>query len=275
MQRNTLTRALAAGTLLALAAQAQAAQARVTHICPSWDRSNDELSVRIDSGCISTSRDYIGNDVAIEVDQNYATIRVTGTMEFSSGGRIQTADCMGGKSITLRAQNIEARRYSVVFNDQVLGVSDLIANPQPQECQSVTAPARFGTFERTSFSQFQDWSDNPIDGWQDWTGTSVIGLLEPLLAGHPETEEGAPTVSLNISKRQWAGFNLRNDPTSRDPFIAVEITRHGFLDDSVSGDRLFAQVRQTAEGWKIIRLFGQNLCARGEHAGQWTKERCA
>ncbi len=58
-------------------------------------------------------------------------------------------------------------------------------------------------------------------------------------------------------------------------FIAVSITQHGYLDDSVSVGRYFAEVRRDAGcQMKLEGLWSQNMRARGEHAGQRTGTPC-
>ena len=94
--------------------------------------------------------------------------------------------------------------------------------------------------------------------------------------GHPETTEGRPTAQIDMRRanwrREWKGFD---SPNYGQPFIAVTITQHGYLDDSVSGGRYFAEIRQDENGqWKLDGFWRQNMCARGTYAGQWTKERC-
>ena len=260
---------------LAMAAQASAAQNNVAYVCPSFDKRTGELSVRVDTGCKTGMARYNDNDLKLVMDQNYASIQVTGTINYNPiESMIVTADCAGAKQITLTASEVEARRYSVSYQGTHLGLSDLMENPQPNSCHSVIG-TRSHIPQKVMFkSEFKDWSDEPIDGWRDWTGDNVFSLLSPILAGHPESTEGSPTLELKIEKAQWRGGWPGTREDSNLPFIGVRITRHGFLDDSVSGDRFFAQLRQTADGWEIENLWGQNMCGRGAHAGQWTKEIC-
>lgn len=260
---------------LALAVQAHAAEARVTYICPELDGS--ELKVRIDSGCMSTSTSYAGNDLALEVDQGTATISVTGGIEFNSGGPIHTADCMGATSFMLTAQDIEVRNYTVLYNGSPIGEANFIEDRSPKQCLGTRAakPHR-GAGEYISSSAFKDWNDNPVDGWRDWRGESILGLLSPVLDGHPEGMEGRPEMWLEMRKASWhRPLALRETINWREPFIMVSIRQKGYLDDSVSAGRYAAAIRMDENGkWKIDRFWSQDMCARGENAGQWTGGTC-
>ncbi|MEL7445598.1 MAG: hypothetical protein AAGK02_07270 [Pseudomonadota bacterium] len=261
---------------IALASQAQAVHARVTYICPQLDTANSELQVRVSSGCMSTSTSYAGNDLELEVDQNYAQIRVTGDLQFNSGGRIQTADCMGRKDITLTAEGIEQRRYSVSYNGEWLDTLDLIENPKPDKCLNAGARGIQSGYDLAFKSAYKDWNNDPVSGWREWRGTGVLNLLAPVLDGHPEGEEGRPTAMIEMKQMQWRREASLRDPShDPSPFIAVTITQHGYLDDSVSGGRYFAEVRMDEAGeWKLSGLWGQWMCARGVKAGQWSGEPC-
>lgn len=259
---------------LALTAQAQAAHARIAYVCPQL--SGSELSVRVDSGCISSSARNEGHTLALEVDQNTATIRVSGTILFSSAP-IQTADCAGRSSITLTADDIEARRYTVLLNDRRLGLADFVEDRGSKACLG-TRRTKFGSFgeNMATPNSHRDWDDNPVDGWAEWRGASVLGLLSPLLDSHPEGMEGRATTEISIQKMRWHSHigSLRN-PIDRAPFYGVTITQHGYLDDSVSGGRYFAEVRMGEDGqWNLDGLWSQQMCARGAKAGQWTNKPC-
>ncbi|MEL6878689.1 MAG: hypothetical protein AAGL68_11420 [Pseudomonadota bacterium] len=271
-------RILTGAAMIAIAAQAQAAQARIAYICPTLDTRTDELTVRISSGCMSSSTKYIGNDLVLEVDQETASIRVTGDMEYSSGGPIQTADCMGQKQIVLAASGVEARQYSVSYGDTYLDTIDLIEEPSPKQCLSPNRRMRVGGGgENVAYRMsFKDWNADPIESWSEWRGSSVLDLLSPILDGHPESMEGRATAEIDIKRMQWLRYPSSNiTKLDRTPFIAVKIIQHGYLDDSVSGGRYFAEVRMEETGqWKLDGLWSQNMCARGEHAGQWTATRC-
>lgn len=258
----------------ALVAHANAAQARVMYVCPQLDTAADKLSVRVTTGCLSSTSRYKDNTLALKVDQDSATISVTGTINHHPpGSLISSADCMGTKSITLEASDVEARRYTVIYEGHSLGLSDLIEDPQPNTCLTVQSTRSRFAFPSANRTSYAEWSDDPVTGWREWRGRDPIRLLAPLLSGHPETEEGQPTLSLNFGKRQWSGHSFQG-AAAHAPFLGVSIERHGFLDDAVSGDRYFAALRYDEGSWRIEHLWGQSLCARGENAGQWSGEDC-
>lgn len=261
---------------IAMASMAQTAHARVAYICPTLNQSTGELEVQVKSGCISSSMSLIEQTLALEVDQNYAMINLTGDMKFGGGGRIVTADCMGGQTITLSAQEIEARDYTLLFNGERIDKVDFTDPSRKDECLSAGSRLRVdnGTLNR---SVIKHYNDNPIEGWRDWRGSSVFDLLSPILSGHPESMEGGASSDITMRKESWRR-QISAKPLSYDttPFIAVQITQSGYLDDSVSGGRYFAEVRMDENGqWKLDGLWVQYKCARGAKAGQWTGELCA
>jgi hypothetical protein len=125
---------------------------------------------------------------------------------------------------------------------------------------------------------FADWRAVPEDQWASWRGASVTTLLEPLLGHAPESLEGRPDITIRIEKKLWRKTSFKGVRPGRritfEPFIAVSITRHGLADDSVQGDRHFVAVLQDIDGWKVDKLWSQQMCARGENAGQWTSAPC-
>ena len=261
---------------VALFAQPVSAQTNVSFICPILDQNSGELSVMVDTGCLTGMARYMGNDLQLLVDQQYATINVSGSISYHPiNSLIVTHDCGGATQISLSAPRIEARRYSVNYNGKWLGVADLLQDSMPDSCMYAARRGGVSDYVQVNRRSFDNWSDDPILGWREWRGSDAFLLLSPLLSDHPETEEGRPEVNVRVEKRVW---NLRwqglDKPWKSEPFVAVWITRHGLLDDSISGDRYFAELRHDGDGWRIEELFGQNMCARGEAAGQWTAEPC-
>ncbi|GMN03011.1 hypothetical protein [Erythrobacter sp. MTPC3] len=263
-----------AAASLALIGQAQAAHARVAYICPQL--AGSELQVTVKSGCISTSSTLAKNDLALDVDQNNAVIRVSGDLKFESRSLIGTADCMGARNETLSAAGMEARRYSVMFNGVMLGIADFLDDSANAVCLNAGGQRTAEQDGQLSLSRFSDWDDDPVAGWQNWRDSSVIDVLGPILAGYPEGLEGQPTAEIVIKKQRWMRRVMQKEGINwRDPFIGVSITQHGYLDDAVSGGRYFAALRQEDNGeWKLAHFWKQNMCARGPNAGQWTADLC-
>lgn len=267
------TFAIAAASL-AIIGQAQAAHARVAYICPKLTGS--DLQVEMKSGCVSTSSTLTRNDLAIKVDQQHAMIVLSGNLTYESRSIRATADCMGSHTIPLSAQGIETRRYSVLFNDELVGIADFLSDPAPKECLIASGGGSLKEESLVNLASYSDWNDNPFDGWENWRSSSVIDLLGPALSGFPEEMEGRTSSEISIEKQHWTRRSFTtNRTTSNEPFIGVSITQHGYLDDSVSGGRFFAAARQDEDGeWKLERFWTQNMCARGPNAGQWTADSC-
>lgn len=260
----------------AMSAQSAAAQTNVSFICSALDRNSGELTVKVDTGCMTGMARYKDNDLELAVDQQRATIKVSGSIEyFPITSPIVTHDCAGATQISLSASGIEARRYSVNYNGEWLGVADLLESPQFDSCMNAVRRSSATEFKHVNRQSFDDWSDDPVHGWSEWRGENAFSLVSPLLSDHPETDEGRPQVDIRVEKRIWnMQWPHRDKLWKSEPFVAVWITRHGLLDDSISGDRYFAELRRDGDGWRIEELFGQHMCARGETAGQWTAERC-
>ena len=123
-------------------------------------------------------------------------------------------------------------------------------------------------------NDFHDWSTDPSPDWRNWRSRDVFDLLDPILKGHPETDEGRPTVEVSVSRYIERG-RIENDQAGNpQSFIGAKITRRGLLDDAVAGDRYFAQLSYSGDLWSISRLWGQQLCARGHLAGKWSGRGC-
>lgn len=269
--RHLKTPSLVVATALALAMQVGPAAARVAHICPELGKGGrGQLSVRISSGCMTGMARYQGNDLKLVVDQDTATIRVTGNIRFEPlGNRAVSADCAGAKSFTLTAANADPRRYSVFYNGAHIGVADLKGVTDGRQCLSPrTARSDPGRVMRPGK---YTWTKIPAAGW---SGDSPFGALEPLLREHPESTEGRPTVSISVERARWHRMTALSG-NDRDPFLVAKIERHGLVDDAVEGDRYFAAVRQTGGTWKVIGLWRQQMCRRGKTAGQWSNKPCA
>lgn len=260
---------------VALIAQAEIAEARVAYVCPQLNTDTKALSVRIDSGCITGMARYKDNSLSLKVDQNHAMIAVTGDINYHPiESPIVTADCAGAKSITLEATGIEARRYNVTYNGERIGLSDLMKEPKPNACLSASlAKVASQSYPVAHASIYKDWANTMIPAWAELRSSNPLTLLAPLISGHPESNEGRPTLSISFGKRQWSRYPVLSE-YGNEPFLGVSIERHGFLDDSVSGDRHFAELRYNEGEWRVANLWSQSLCARGARSGQWSSEPC-
>lgn len=80
---------------------------------------------------------------------------------------------------------------------------------------------------------------------------SLIGTVLPFLQGHPETDESAGKLDVQVRK-SGNGYQ-------------VNIIKDGYLDDSVRGDHFRGYVIFTSTGkWELLSMHVKPLCYRGE-----------
>jgi hypothetical protein len=258
-----------------LALQASAAQANVSLICPTYNQAKQTLSVKVGTGCTTGMARLKEQNLQLAVDQDRALITVSGQITFHEiANRIVTADCAGAKHFTLHQDDVQPRRYSIAYNNQSLGIVDLLEGAEQTECLRTSRTKLGASAGLVIPKNFHSWAFDADGAWTHWTGASVTALLEPILGNHPEGLEGSPEVTVRMKKARWRDMSLKRQFMRIQTILAVEIERHGFADHSASGDRYFVAVAQTQDGWKVERLWSQQMCARGEFAGQWTSADC-
>jgi len=274
MQTNAVKSALAVfGACLSV--QAGAAQTAVRQICPEFDRGAQELSVRVSTGCVTGMARFKEHDLVLAVDQERAHIALSGDIRFHPiTSPAVTADCAGAQSFTVSAKDIEPRRYTLSYAGEPLGTVDLLEGAEPPTCIGTKGSKRRLEPKLLNPDSFSDWAFNPEGSWRDWRGASITALLEPLLGNAPESLEGRPEIEIRMEKRLWQRAPRKPGGGPLRPFMAVSITRLGLADDSVSGDRYFVAVVQGGDSWRVEKLWRQQMCARGQHAGQWTGTAC-
>jgi hypothetical protein len=274
MQTNAVKSVLAVlGACLSV--QAGAAPTAVRQICPEFDRGTQQLSVRVSTGCMTGMARFKEHDLALKVDQDRAHIALSGDIRFhpiTSPG--VTADCAGAQSFTLSASDIQPRRYSLSYAGEPLGTVDLLEGAELPACIGTKGSRRRLEPQLVNPDSFADWAFDPQGSWRDWRGASITALLEPLLGSAPESLEGRPEIEIRMEKRLWQRALRKPGGGPRRPFMAVSITRHGLGDDSISGDRYFVAVVSGEDGWRVEKLWRQQMCARGQTAGQWTDAPC-
>jgi hypothetical protein len=274
MQTN-FARSVLAVFATCLSVQAGTAQSAVRYICPEFDRGTQELSVRVSTGCVTGMARFKEHDLALKVDQERAHIQLSGDIRFHPiGSRGVTADCAGAQSFTLSAKDIEPRRYTLSYAGDQLGQVDLFGEAESPICFGTRGSKRRRKPRFVNPDSFSDWAFDHEGGWRDWRGASIAALLEPLLGSAPESLEGQPEIEIRMDKRLWQPALRKPDGRRPRPFIAVTMTRHGLGDDAVSGDRYFVAVVRGEAGWRVEKLWRQHMCARGQHAGQWTGQAC-
>lgn len=271
MQTN-FARSLLAVFGTCLSVQAGAAQAAVAQICPEFDQGKQELSVRVSTGCMTGMARFKEHDLALKVDQERAHIELSGDIAFHPiDSPAVTADCAGAQSFTLSATDIEPRRYTLSYAGEPLGHVDLLDGAEPPTCIGTKRSKFRLRLPITDSDSLADWAFDPQG---DWRGASITQLLEPVLGSAPESLEGRPEIEIRMEKRLWQSGHLKSGGSRRAPFMAVSIIRHGLGDDSVLGDRYFVAVIKRPDGWRVDRLWRQQMCARGQFAGQWTAAAC-
>lgn len=273
--QTTTARSVLAVFGACLAVQAGSAQAAVRQVCPQFDRSAQVLSVRVDTGCVTGMARFKEHDLALKVDQESAHIALSGDIRFHPiTSPAVTADCGGAQSFTVSAKDIQPRRYTLSYAGEPLGTVDLLEGAEPPTCIGTKGSRRHLAPQFVNPDSFSDWAFDPQGGWRDWRGASITALLEPLLGAAPESLEGRPEIAIRMEKRFWQRALRKPGGSRHRPFMAVSITRHGLGDDSVSGDRYFVAVVQGEDGWRVEKLWRQQMCARGQNAGQWTGAPC-
>lgn len=264
---------------------ATGAQARIAKVCLDLPRGASTVTAKISSGCLPTHPQY-KDAFNITVDPQTATINLTGGFEQIGNSRIGSADCMGSRTVEYSADAAGARRYSVIINSRYAGVLDaseaVTGTRGASECFAGNGRARgkgYDSPQRYSKRQFRDWirrSGNPGVKTKSAaiTGETLGDVAARLLGNHPEGTEGRQSAEITITPALW-----QREPAAKltdRRFTAIQIEAHGFLDDSTSGQRIFASARQDARTgkWRTTNVWQQFMCRRGALAGQWSGKPC-
>ncbi|WP_379545784.1 hypothetical protein ACFCW2_09000 [Qipengyuania sp. DSG2-2] len=269
------TAGLIALSCLAAHSQAHAKHTDIRSICVSLDQQTEQQALKVEAmtRCLGSGARTADNTLALSVDQNSATIQLTGDLEVTYSSRVGSADCMGSRTLAFEAADTQPRRYSVVFGDQFLGFADFTSDVGARHCFDAgqhLPPA-------LSARQFSDWTSGGAPDWESWRADSPAQLVAQLMAGFPETLEGRPEVSLTMEKTFWQPSIVpKPGPirTQRTEVIAIRLTMLGLPDDAVAGQRFIALAAQGADGWFVKQMFSQSMCSRGTAAGQWQAGLC-
>ncbi|GAA4035706.1 hypothetical protein [Parerythrobacter jejuensis] len=253
--------------------QAQAKDSAIKRICVSLDQQARVLTVDAQTRCLRSGARLVENSLALSVDQATATINLSGAFKATYSHRIGPTDCMGSRTFTYKSDGVEQRRYAVRFGSETLGMADFTENPSDRHCfDNSLHPRRY-----LREGAFMDWSRGGAEGWESWREDNVLALVTRLLGEPPETAPMQPETYISMQRAQWLSRTTFKPRPSRDQsqdIIAVTITQHGLLDDSVSGQRFTAIAALDAEKWRLMHLFSKNMCARGSEAGRWVAHRC-
>ena len=255
----TVRQALA--TILLSSVGAGIAVAGPLTVCGTYSTTaTGTIEFDISNGCVSSSYAYEGHDIKVSVNEDQASIVVRGRFNYRSPkSKIVKRDCGAGKRLKVTVENVQPRRYSVVFNDQYQGVFDF-ASATERQC---IADRIHGT--RSWIGQDQKQLDRLLKVKE---GASIQAVLAPLLHTLSIEPEGAGSLVVSV-KRQ-----LSKDAQTKPRAIA-EITAHGLADDSVSGLQHTILFEAVPKGWKAIKATSRQMCARGAKAGQWTDGTCS
>lgn len=252
--------ALALGLSLAAAGPAMAS---AYTICSELDGRAKQTVITIDNHCISSSQKYEGNTFKIDIDQQAALITITGDYRYKAPlSRIGTTDCANAKLLTFRQPGHAMRRFGVILNGRFRGYVDHTQSRARRCAQHHRFREKGGLFTPAALTQ-RGFAKVDLSSWQPRSAPSLLGALGALVANHPEAIEGRPTMQIDMA------------PSADSSMMIVEVTQHGLLDDSVSGQRHVAHVKQGPKGWHLVGLWQQSMCARGRLAGQWTGGRCS
>jgi hypothetical protein len=253
---KTLSRSLPA-IVIAVGLATDIAAARGFSICAERNAMTREMTLHFANGCVSSSRRYLGHDIKADVNQIHASIRISGGSNYEPlpAGRPVKADCGGRRSHSITVPETDARRYRVSHNGNYAGLIDLTA-ANGRVCSRTLAKGGNPNL------RFDDWQPVDLSGWVPKSASSLMDVIAPVYSGHPESTEGRP--GLKIEMAPWHGRDAMH----------VQVTMTGYLDDSVSGETFAALVEPGGDGWVLKKLWKKNLCARGQHAGQWTKQPC-
>ena len=95
--------------------------------------------------------------------------------------------------------------------------------------------------------------------WPVQSSSSALTLLEPIVGDFPTRLEGRPGLKIDLTKR--------------DGVIIGIVERTGYLDDSVEGSRVRAEITRRGEAWTLSSVGSAHRCYRAFTFG-WTTKPC-
>lgn len=251
---------------IAAVTSTSAIAAGVDEICAAYDEPENAIIADVNSGCVSSSFRYLGNDLSVDVDEQTASISVSGGFKYKSpASKVATSDCMGGERLEIEKANVKPRRYSVYLEGRYLGVVDFTKSYRRQCLRGASK------FSRTAVGvSVQGLTKKPLLNQllETVEGPTIQEVVEPLMRNLAVTGEGRGS-SLNLSIRK----TVTGEPAGPSRAVA-RIEAHGLLDDSVSGVQYVVDFLATSNGWKAISMQRKQMCARGRNAGMWVKDQC-
>lgn len=270
--KTVLTLALAAASLAATDAAAQSHA--IKQVCLTHEKQAQELVASLRTRCLGSGARETTNTLALEVNAERAQIAITGTYETRRTFHIGTADCMATQVFDLTASQVDQRRYSIAFGDQGLGVFDATTGDEQSQCYSTRAGDNQSSLRQ---SDFEDWTRLEDHSLWGRSAPQVSDIVALMMGKEPETLEGEPETHISVERVRWMpSAAFKPVPLTRQGYdaLSLRLTRHGLLDDSVSGERLTAIMLPDDDGWKVELIYGQTMCQRGPKAGQWSLGSC-
>lgn len=259
--------------LCSLTSEAYAARSSVKSICTSL--TDKTLTITVKSHCLRSGKRTDQNSLAVDVDQSTAAIRIKGDFTVEYGYHIGPTDCMGSTQFDLQAKDIEPRRYKLLFGSQYLGRVDFTETLNQKPCFKVFAGA--GEHPLIRERDLENWSQDMVTGWSDWTEDNLPALVRPLVGSFPDNIVGNPQFTLSVERSRWVPSVVKKPfPPHRQyqQVMTVRLTQNGLGDDSVTANRFVGIAKQGPKGWYFHRLYSQHMCGRGPNAGQWTTSSC-
>ncbi len=258
-RRMKVRQALA--TIFLVSAGAGAAVAGPLTVCGTYSTAaKGTIEFDISNGCVSSSYRYQGNNIEVSVKEETASIVVIGGFNYQSPkSKVVKRDCGAGQRLKVAVNNVQPRRYSVVFSDRHQGAIDF-ASATARQCitDRVHGPRSSRGGNRKQLDRLLKVKE----------GASIQAVLAPLLHGISIEPEGAGSLVVSVRR-------LLSDSARAKPRAVAEITAHGLADDSVSGLQHTILFEAVPDGWKAISAKSRKMCARGTKAGQWTDANCS
>jgi hypothetical protein len=130
----TLNLKAAAAIAILLAVSTTPAYAgSVERICVSKGAIANAVTIKLSTGCVSTTRWVIGHDFIVKGREDGSAIDIIGAFKHRNpDARIVTADCMGSKSLTFDVVGLTSGEIDVIENGKSRGVISLVGSTGEQ-----------------------------------------------------------------------------------------------------------------------------------------------
>jgi hypothetical protein len=106
------------------------------------------------------------------------------------------------------------------------------------------------------------WKNVALEDWQPASAPNVLDLAAPAMMGFPETLEGRPAATVELSRSE------------ADDSLLLVVSKSGLADDSVGAEQYRLEVVLAEGQWQVRRVAKRWQCRRGITKGQWTTSLC-